>query len=99
MAANLIIAPEAVADLDEAYSWYEAQRIGRGDDFLIRVDACIQGILRMPEMHTRFHQNYRRALVRKYPFAIFYEYTEDAVTVYSVFHTSQDPKKWRQRLP
>ena len=24
---------------------------------------------------------------------------EDTVAVYAVFHTSQDPQKWRDRLP
>jgi len=28
MAADLIIAPEAVQDIDEAYCWYECQRAG-----------------------------------------------------------------------
>ncbi len=71
MAAELIIAPEAAADLDVAYAWYEAQRVGLGEDFLSRVDACIQAILRFPEMHASFHQDYRRALVRKFPYAVF----------------------------
>jgi plasmid stabilization system protein ParE len=99
MAAELIIAPEAVTDLDEAYAWYEAQTVGRGEDFLGRIDACIQAILRFPEMHARFHANYRRALVRRYPYAVFYEYVDDTVTVFCVFHTSRDPEKWRRRLP
>jgi plasmid stabilization system protein ParE len=50
-------------------------------------------------MHAPFHENYRRALVRRFPYAVFYEYAEETVTVYCVFHTSQDPEKWRQRLP
>jgi plasmid stabilization system protein ParE len=99
MAADLVIAPEAAADMDQAYAWYEAQRAGRGEDFLGRVDACIQAILRSPEMHALFHGNARRALVRKFPYAVFYEYTNHTVTVYCVFHTSQDPEKWRRRLP
>lgn len=98
MAAELVIAPEAEADIDEAYAWYEAKRAGRGEDFLSRVDACLQAIARVPQMHGLFHGNYRRALVRKFPYAVFYEYADDTVTVYCVFHTSQDPEKWRRRL-
>lgn len=45
------------------------------------------------------HENYRRGLVRRFPYAIFYEYLEGMVTIYSVFHTSRDPGKRRQRLP
>ena len=39
------------------------------------------------------------ALVRRFPYAVFYEYAEPTATVYSVFHTSRDPEKWRERLP
>lgn len=99
MAADLIITPEAAADLDEAYAWYEAQRVGLGEDFLSRVDACIQAILRFPEMHAPFHRSYRRALVRKFPYTVFYEHAHGMVTVYCVFHTSRDSDNWRERLP
>jgi plasmid stabilization system protein ParE len=52
----------------------------------------------MPEMHPKVHEDYRRGLVRRFPYAIFYEYAGDAVTVYCIFHTARDPEKWRQRL-
>ncbi len=99
MAAELIFAPEAEQDIAEAYDWYERQRVGLGEDFLSRVDACIQGILRDPESRRVVHEDYRRALVRTFPYAVFYEYADGVVTVYCVFHTSRDPEKWRQRLP
>jgi plasmid stabilization system protein ParE len=99
MAADLIVAPEAVQDLAEAYAWYESQRVGLGEDFLVRVDASIQAIRRLPETHPVVLEGYRRGLVRRFPYAIFYEYADGTVTVYCVFHTSRDPEKWRQRLP
>jgi plasmid stabilization system protein ParE len=99
MAAELIIAPEAQRDIEQAYSWYESQRIGLGEDFLHRVDACIQAICRTPEMHSLVHENYRRGLVRRFPYAVFYEFVNETVIVYCVFHTSQNPEKWQRRLP
>jgi len=97
MAAEVRIAPEAAQDIDDAYGWYECQRAGLGEEFLT-VDACVQAICRMPEMHAKVYEDYRRGLVRRFPYAIFYEYAGDAVTVYGVFHTARDPAKWRQRL-
>jgi plasmid stabilization system protein ParE len=99
MSAKSILVPEAEQDIADAYDWYEARRPGLGEDFLSCVDACIQAICRNPEMCAVVHQAYRRALLRRFPYAVFYEHTGDLVTVYSVFHTSQDPAKWRQRLP
>jgi plasmid stabilization system protein ParE len=97
MASDLVIAPEAEQDIAEAYIWYEARRVGLGEDFLSSVDACIESILRRPEMFPLVHDGYRRSLIRRFPYAVFFEHAE-TVTVYSVFHTSRDPDQWRQRL-
>jgi plasmid stabilization system protein ParE len=99
MAARLLVAPEVEFDLAEAYAWYEKRRAGLGEEFLSSVDACLEKIRRQPEMYALVQETYRRALIRRFPFAIFDEYAEGAITVYSVFHTSRDPEKWRQRLP
>jgi plasmid stabilization system protein ParE len=99
MAAELIVAPEAELDLTEAYAWYEKHRVGLGEEFLSSVDATLESIRRHPEMYPLAHETYRRALIRRFPFAIFYEHAEGAVTVYAVFHTSRDQEKWRHRLP
>jgi plasmid stabilization system protein ParE len=99
MPARLVIAPEVEFDIAEAYFWYERRRIGLGEEFLSSVDACMEGIRRHPEAYPLIHETYRRALIRRFPYAVFYEYSESTATVYSVFHTSRDPEKWRERLP
>jgi plasmid stabilization system protein ParE len=99
MAAELVFAPEAELDIAEAYAWYESRRAGLGEDFLSSLDACIESIRRHPEMCTLVYESYRRALIRRFPYAVFYEYTETTITVHAVFHTARDPHKWRQRLP
>ncbi len=99
MAAELILSPEIEADIAEAYSWYEARRAGLGEEFLGCVDACIESVRRTPQLHAIVHEKYRRALVRRFPYAIFYEHTEAAITVYAVLHAARDPDKWRRHLP
>lgn len=99
MAANLIVASEAEQDLVEAYGWYEEQRVGLGEEFLSCIDACIATVCRHPTIHALIYESYRRALPRRFPYAVFYDYADDVVTVYCVFHTSRDPEKWVKRLP
>ena len=99
MAHSLVIVPDAETDLSEAYGWYEERRRGLGDDFLSCVDACLSGIVRQPELHAVIFAEYRRVMVRRFPYAVFYESTSDTVTVYGVLHTARNPDKWRQRLP
>jgi len=101
VASNLVITPEAEQDVNDAFDWYERRRPGLGDEFLRRVGDCLHSICVIPKGRRLVHANYRRAVVQRFPYVVFYEYSEadDTVTVYSVFHTSQDPKKWRDRLP
>ncbi|WP_201324649.1 type II toxin-antitoxin system RelE/ParE family toxin [Pseudanabaena sp. lw0831] len=98
MSKSLIILPEAEQDVTEAYDWYQERELGLGEEFLRCIDATIQTIERNSEIYGFIYDNYRRALVRRFPYAIFYEYFEDRITVYAVFHCSQNPKKWRIRL-
>ena len=98
MDVKLVLAPEAELDITEAYVWYEDRRVGLGEEFLSSVDACMERIRRQPTTYPLVHETYRRALIRRFPYAIFFESAESDVTVYAVFHASRNPKKWRQRL-
>lgn len=96
-----ILVPEAKADVADAYLWYEDQCLGLGMEFLRCVEAALLSIQRTPLIYPMVHETYRRALVRRFPFMIFFEIddSENWCVVYSVFHCSQDPEKWRGRLP
>jgi plasmid stabilization system protein ParE len=98
MAADLILAPEIEEDIAAAYGWYEARRPGLGEDFLSALEACLESIRRHPEMYALTHETYRRALLRRFPYGVFYEYSREVIVVYGVFHTSMNPDKWRMRL-
>jgi plasmid stabilization system protein ParE len=99
MAAEFVLTAEAGEDVDAAYSWYERQRAGLGEEFLSCLEVCIQRICRNPELYPPVYKSYRRALVRRFPYAIFYEYASPQATIYAIVHTARDPEKWRQRLP
>ena len=99
MYAKLLLLAAAEADIDEAFTWYEQRQTGLGFEFMRAVDARIRSIQRSPDMCGFVERHYRRALVRRFPLAILYAYSEDIVTIYAVFHTSKDPAKWRIRLP
>lgn len=92
---------DAEADVAGAYQWYEEQSLGLGLEFLRCLEAALLSIQRTPLIYPVVHETYRRALVRRFPYAIFFEIDEqhNRCVVYAVFHCSQDPDKWRSRLP
>jgi plasmid stabilization system protein ParE len=97
MRAEFVLAPEAEEDITAAYTWYEARRPGLGEDFLSALEAVFERIRRQPEAYALIHGVYHRALLRRFPYAVFYE-QDDGVIVYGVLHSSRDPHHWRERM-
>ena len=98
MIERVIFTEEADDDVAAAYDWYEGREPGLGEDFLHCAEACVLIIQRHPHLFPVAVDEFRRALVRRFPYEIFYEATVDSLIIYSVFHCSQDPQKWRKRL-
>lgn len=98
MIDRVVFTPEADEDVLAAYGWYEEREPGLGEEFLRCLEACLDFIRRHPHAHRVAVDEFRRALIRRFPYELFYEPTDDAIIIYAVFHCSQDPTKWRQRL-
>lgn len=97
MEYELQFAEEARDDIAEAYDWYEDKRLGVGEEFLNCVEAGLDGIKRNPRMYAKVYRDFRRAIIRRFPYGIFFELNDLQVTVFAIFHSSRDPKKWRMR--
>jgi plasmid stabilization system protein ParE len=94
----LILRPEAEADVEAAYSWYEEREPGLGAEFLRAVEASLSSIERDPELYPKQYKRARRALLRRFPYALFYVVTSDLIEVIGCIHTRRHPRRWRSRL-
>ncbi|MCI0359901.1 MAG: hypothetical protein L0211_15600 [Planctomycetaceae bacterium] len=98
--ARLVVIEQlALLELEQGRSWYESKLAGLGFEFVTEVDATIARIRESPEMYACHKKEFRQALVRRFPFAIYYEFQSGTVTIYSIFNCSQDPAKLDERLP
>ena len=98
MIERVIYTEDAESDVAASYDWYESREPGLGKDFLRCVEACVLTIQRHLLLYPVAVDGFRRALVRRFPYEVFYEPTANVIVIYSVFHCSQDPQKWRTRL-
>jgi plasmid stabilization system protein ParE len=96
---DLLVLSSAERDINEAYAWYEGRDPGLGEDYLRSLDACLLSVRTTPEAFRNVVRDYRRAVLRRFPYAVYYKDTQDSVVVYAVLHSAQDPSKWRRRLP
>lgn len=97
MSHQVVIRPEAEDDLAQAFVWYEEHRLGLGHRFLLSVEVTLTAIRENPEAFPQVHRDIRRALVRRFPYGVFYVVEPSTVVVHAVFHASRDPKSWRER--
>jgi len=94
----LIVRPEAERDLAEAHDWYASRVRGLGSEFLLAIDAALSSIQRTPELYPIVYENLRRALIRRFPYGIFYLVEEARIVVIAVMHARRDPETWRRRV-
>src|SRR3989442_13225931 len=97
MPPRLLLEPEAQADLAEAFAWYEEQRTGLGSEFLAEVAHVLDSIERGPEQHAIVRGQTRRALVRRFPYAVFYVVDPELVAVTAGMHGRRDPRRGAER--
>jgi plasmid stabilization system protein ParE len=75
----LIFRPAAAADVEDAYRWYEAQQAGLGEEFLAAVRIIIESITANPEIFPVVHRQTRRALLRRFPYGLYYRIVDDQI--------------------
>jgi plasmid stabilization system protein ParE len=92
-----VLRPAAAAEIEQAYRWYEAKRLGLGDEFLAEVQTGLSRIVERPLLYPLVHRGTRRALLRRFPYGLFYRDLGDLIVVIACFHAKRDPEKWRER--
>jgi plasmid stabilization system protein ParE len=81
-------------DLRSAFAWYERQRSGLGEPYLTEVRATFALIGASPELYPAVYGEVRRAIVSRFPFAVFYIIEPSRIVILRVLHTARDPKLW-----
>ncbi len=61
MTRLILFRPEAEAEMEPAYRWYERRREGLGADFLLCVEESLEKIRRDPELYPVVHKNVLRS--------------------------------------
>jgi plasmid stabilization system protein ParE len=91
--------PDADTELAEARQWYAHQREDLDLEFMQRINEALSRIVANPNQYPIVYRTLRRAVVRRFPFAIFYEIAADKIQVIAVFHSRRDPQRWNSRVP
>ena len=91
---RLIIRKRAENHITTAFDWYQEQRTGLGNEFLLSIESTLLLIERSPLLFQVRHKNIRAVITLRFPYGVFYFVDEDKIVVIAVFHLSRNPKLW-----
>ena len=86
MILKIFISEIAEEDLLETAMWYEKQKQGLGEQFIVNFESCLSIIERNPKQFVARFKKFRRVLLSRFPYAVYYKILSDKVEVVGVFH-------------
>lgn len=89
---------EAQIEVQETFRHYQEISEGLGFEFMRSLDASLQFIGRNPFAYQKIHKEVRRALLRKFPYALFYIAEENRIVVIACFHQKRSEIDWLRRI-
>lgn len=87
----------AQQDVEDAAHWYERQGPGLGLEFVDAVAERLESIRANPEAYPVIMGEIRRALLRRFPYGMFYLIEPDRIVVVACFHARLNPRRWAGR--
>ena len=98
MTYSLRFLPEIEEDVMGGYTWYEEKAIGLGEEFLRIFYACASEIPRNPLLYPKVHHEFRRRLLKRFPYALYFKIKDREIVVFGLFHCARDPHSIRGNL-
>ena len=96
MAHQVLFRPKASAEALESKAWYNSREPGLGNQFIEDLGSTVSRIVERPAMFPRVHSEIRRAVLRRFPYAIYFREKAETIVVLAV-HGRQNPKRWQSR--
>lgn len=90
--------PAVEADIEAAFDWYELEEPELGFEFLEELRAAYLRILESPLGYQELRSSIRRALTRRFPYAVYFSIEDNIIIVVAVLHTARDPAEWQLRI-
>jgi hypothetical protein len=85
--------PEVVDDLAKACDWYSSQDPGLDDRFLEEYFAALRFIRHSAEVPRKVFEDFRRVLMKRFPFAVWYQAQPGRAVILLIFDCRQNPER------
>jgi len=95
---NLEISDAAEFDILEGFLWYQEQKPGLGDKFLVALDESFIKIVTHPKYYHSVRTGVRAYTIKRFPYSVIYHVKSGTVEVLAVFHKYRNPSDWHNRV-
>jgi plasmid stabilization system protein ParE len=92
MTYSLRFLPDVEEDVVAGHGWYEEKTPRLGEKFLRIFYACVGEIPRNPLIYPEVRGKFRRRLLRRFPYAIYFTIEGKEIIVFGLFHCARDPR-------
>ena len=97
MTPRLFVRQSAKADVVAAFHWYDSHRGGLGDAFADEVSRTYTAIEERPEQFPVMLNDIRMALIRRFPYVVYFVILPRHISVVAVIHGHRNPQVWQRR--
>jgi plasmid stabilization system protein ParE len=96
VAVEVVFRPQAEDEALEVRQWYASKRLGLGREFGEELNRIVERIAEGPLQFPRVHGEIRRAVLSRFPYAVYFRVV-DVVVVVLAIHGRQHPSRWQRR--
>lgn len=97
MTRDASFSPQARAELLEAAHYYGGESPALRERFVAACEAGLAQLEAHPESGFHLRGDFRRLLLRGFPYSLIYGIRGDEIRIYAVMHHHRRPSYWRDR--
>jgi plasmid stabilization system protein ParE len=94
---TVVFRPQAEEEARAAQRWYQGQRPGHGPRFAGAIDEVLRRIVANPMAFPLVHGEVRRAVVRQFPYGVYFRVHAGEIVILAVMHGRRNPRRWQSR--
>jgi plasmid stabilization system protein ParE len=98
MSLSVVFRRIAKREFDDAISWYQDRREGLGQEFSIAVEQQLEKIALSPNQFACVRGEVRRAVLRRFPYSIYFMVEDERIVVLAIFHARRAPSQLEDRF-
>lgn len=93
------LVPAAEEDANEAFDWYESQRLDLGDEFRSELYLALSRVEANPKQYPIiFGSGTRSSRLHRFPYSLIYRIEGNSIVVFAIFHDKRNPLVWQGRI-